>query len=244
MLDLQERKLLDSGEYMVISVNDEFYNPDLRTVQDSKQSECSRHIVSIITLVYSRQIRFHINFIVSSLHLYDNIWCDTMTSNLTYLHSMSASCFRRLQSIDTNRGSNETVHEQKDFIWNPSSRWFYSQGYFKHCFYYLKPYETKNSFVCLSFMLERLRKAVSNPNRNNLFTCQHVLNKSNISFFLFIHLRNSKMMTNCPNHRGMNKFGSNHIAKRLFQTTCWVILSYLATRTRRWTWSPISRFYK
>lgn len=39
MLCLQERKLLETGEYMVISVNDEFYNPDLRTVQDSRQSE-------------------------------------------------------------------------------------------------------------------------------------------------------------------------------------------------------------
>lgn len=42
MLCLQERKLLDSGEYMVISVNDEFHNPDLKAVQDSKQSEYSK----------------------------------------------------------------------------------------------------------------------------------------------------------------------------------------------------------
>lgn len=39
MLCLQERKLLDTGEYMVISVNDEFYNPDLKTAQESRQSE-------------------------------------------------------------------------------------------------------------------------------------------------------------------------------------------------------------
>jgi hypothetical protein len=35
MLSLQERKLLDSGDYMVISVNDEFYNPDLKTGQET-----------------------------------------------------------------------------------------------------------------------------------------------------------------------------------------------------------------
>lgn len=40
MLCLQERKLLDKGDYMVISVNDEFYNPDLKSVQDNRQSEC------------------------------------------------------------------------------------------------------------------------------------------------------------------------------------------------------------
>lgn len=39
MLCLQEKKLLESGDYMVISVNDEFYNPDSKPVQDSKQSE-------------------------------------------------------------------------------------------------------------------------------------------------------------------------------------------------------------
>lgn len=39
MLCLQEKKLLDTGDYMVISVNDEFYNPDLKTVQDSRQSK-------------------------------------------------------------------------------------------------------------------------------------------------------------------------------------------------------------
>lgn len=38
MMCLQEKKLLDKGDYMVISVNDEFYNPDLK-VQDSRQSE-------------------------------------------------------------------------------------------------------------------------------------------------------------------------------------------------------------
>lgn len=39
MLCLQERKLLDTGEYMVISVNDEFYNPDTKPVQEGKPSE-------------------------------------------------------------------------------------------------------------------------------------------------------------------------------------------------------------
>lgn len=42
MLCLQDKKLLDSGDYMVISVNDEFYNPDLKTIQDGRQSEYSR----------------------------------------------------------------------------------------------------------------------------------------------------------------------------------------------------------
>lgn len=42
MLCMQDRKLLDSGDYMVISVNDEFYNPDLKTIQDGRQSEYSR----------------------------------------------------------------------------------------------------------------------------------------------------------------------------------------------------------
>lgn len=36
---LQERRLLDSGEYMVISVNDEFYNPERKSMHDGRQSE-------------------------------------------------------------------------------------------------------------------------------------------------------------------------------------------------------------
>jgi hypothetical protein len=37
MLCLQQKKLLDTGEYMVISVNDEFYNVDLKTVNDGNR---------------------------------------------------------------------------------------------------------------------------------------------------------------------------------------------------------------
>lgn len=62
MLCLQEKKLLESGDYMVISVNDEFYNPDSKPVQDSKQSklvkstymkECkeSNLIVELLTII-------------------------------------------------------------------------------------------------------------------------------------------------------------------------------------------------
>ena len=40
LLSLQERKLLETGEYMVVSVNDEFYNPkDLKFVQDNTKSK-------------------------------------------------------------------------------------------------------------------------------------------------------------------------------------------------------------
>lgn len=39
LLCLQEKKLLENGEYMVVSVNDEFYNTDLKNVQDNSKSE-------------------------------------------------------------------------------------------------------------------------------------------------------------------------------------------------------------
>lgn len=53
MLSLQEKKLLENGEYMVISVNDEFYNPDLKTVQDSRQSECLTKVNVVMNVKWS-----------------------------------------------------------------------------------------------------------------------------------------------------------------------------------------------
>lgn len=39
LLCLQDKKLLENGEYMVVSVNDEFYNTDLKNVQDNSKSK-------------------------------------------------------------------------------------------------------------------------------------------------------------------------------------------------------------
>lgn len=36
---MQERKLLDNGDYMVIAVNEEFFNPDYKMSHEMKPSE-------------------------------------------------------------------------------------------------------------------------------------------------------------------------------------------------------------
>lgn len=36
---MQERKLLDNGDYMVIAVNEEFFNPDYKMSYEMKPSE-------------------------------------------------------------------------------------------------------------------------------------------------------------------------------------------------------------
>jgi hypothetical protein len=39
MLCLQERELLESGDYMIITINDEFSNKDVKIVQESSRRE-------------------------------------------------------------------------------------------------------------------------------------------------------------------------------------------------------------
>lgn len=39
MVCMQDRKLFDHGEYMVIAVNDEFYNPDYKMSYEMRPSE-------------------------------------------------------------------------------------------------------------------------------------------------------------------------------------------------------------
>lgn len=72
MLSLQEQKLLDTGEYMVVSVNDEFYNPDPKAVQDNRQSEYPPSI--------SPREKVKANSIFETVELYNLIYAQSFCS--------------------------------------------------------------------------------------------------------------------------------------------------------------------